>query len=150
MTDERRSVGPPTAGPPIETAPVPLPLGLWAVAVLLILGGLAFLMGALGGGPSFLSGGMIGLLASAAGRVVLAVLAVGMIVAAVGILLRMRIAWGLTMFIVLIGLAVNLLAYVGGDPNYLRLAVFVVTAFYLNQRAVREVFLGPVARRPAR
>jgi hypothetical protein len=145
VTDER-----PTVEPTIGTPPVaPLPLGLWAVAALLIAGGVAFLMGAIGAGPSFLSGGMIGLQTSSEGRVILAVLSVGMIVAAVGILLRIRLAWGLTMFIVLIGLAVNLLAYIGGDPNYLRLALFVVTAFYLNQRAVRDVFLGPVARRSA-
>jgi len=71
-----------------------------------------------------------------------------MILAAIGILLRIPSAWGLTMLIVLIGLVVNLLAYVGGDPNYLRLAIFVLTAFYLNQRAVREVFIGPSPRGP--
>ena len=54
-------------------------------------------------------------------------------------------AWGLTMLIVGIGLAVNLVAYFGGDPNYLRMAIFVLMAFYLNQRPVSEVFLGPSA-----
>ena len=44
-------------------------------------------------------------------------------------------------------LVVNLIAYVSGDPNYLRMAIFVLMAFYLNQRPVREVFLGPGARR---
>ena len=49
--------------------------------------------------------------------------------------------------IVGLGLVVNLIAYVSGDPNYLRMAIFVLMAFYLNQRPVREVFLGPGARR---
>lgn len=125
----------------------PLPLGLWAIAVLLVIGGVAFLLGVAGAGPSFLAGGLIGLQTSPEGRTALAVLAVAMIVAAVGILLRIGPAWGLTMLIVGIGLVVNLFAYFSGDPNYLRLAVFVATAFYLNQRAVREVFLGPGSRR---
>jgi hypothetical protein len=73
-----------------------------------------------------------------------------MFVAAIGLLLRVRPAWGLTMFLVGIGLAVNLYAYFRGDPNYLRLALFVATAFYLNQRPVREVFLGPGSRRLGR
>jgi hypothetical protein len=132
----------PTTRPPIGSrVAVPLPLGLWVVAALLVAGGIAFALGAFGVGPSFLSGGLIGLGGSDQGRIVLAILATAMILAAIGIVLRVRAAWGLTMFIVLIGLVVNLSAYFGGDPNYLRLAIFVVTAFYLNQRVVREVFL---------
>jgi hypothetical protein len=143
VTEVRPGTGP-ASDPGLRA---PLPLGLWAIAVLLVIGGIAFLMGAAGSGPSFLSAGLIGLQASPGGRVALAVLAVAMIVAAVGILLRIRPAWGLTMLIVGIGLVVNLVAYIGGDPNYLRLAVFVVAAFYLNQRVVREVFLAPDSRR---
>jgi hypothetical protein len=60
-------------------------------------------------------------------------------------LLRVRSAWGLAMFLVMIGLAVNLFSYFSGDPNLLRLLIFVITAFYLNQRAVREVFAQPPA-----
>jgi hypothetical protein len=120
-----------------------LPLGLWVVAALLVAGGIAFVMGAFGAGPSFLSGGLVGLGGSDQGRIVLAVLAAAMVLAAIGIVLRVRAAWGLTMLIVLIGLVVNLWAYFRGDPNYLRLAIFVVTAFYLNQRVVREVFHTP-------
>ena len=143
VTDERPTTEPPIGRPTVA----PLPFGLWAVAILLAVGGVAFIMGATGAGPTFLSGGMIGLQGSALGRGILAVLGVAMILAAIGILFRIGLAWGLTMFIVLIGLAVNLLAYVGGDPNYLRLALFVVTAFYLNQRAVRDVFLEPTSTR---
>ena len=142
MTDEG-----PAARPPIGSrAAVPLPVGLWAVAVLLVIGGIGFLTAVSGGGPSFLEGGLIGIQASPAGRVALAVAGAAMILSAAGLLLRLQPAWGLTMFIVLIGLVVNLVAYVSGDPNYLRLAIFVLMAFYLNQRAVREVFAGPSAR----
>jgi hypothetical protein len=126
-----------------------LPIGLWVVAALLVAGGIAFVMGAFGAGPSLLSGGLIGLGGSDPGRIVLAILAAAMILAATGIVLRIRAAWGLTMLLVLIGLVVNLWAYFGGDPNYLRLALFVVTAFYLNQRVVREVFHTPREERVA-
>jgi hypothetical protein len=50
------------------------------------------------------------------------------------------------MFLVMIGLAVNLYSYFTGDANLLRLLIFVVIAFYLNQRVVREIF---GERRPA-
>ena len=143
MSDER-SAGSAATGP---GAKAPLPLALWAVALLMALGGLGFLLGVFGAGPSILAGGLIGLQTSAEGRVLLAIVAVAMLLAAVGVLLRIRSAWGLTMLLVGIGLAVNLYAYVRGDPNYLRLALFVATAFYLNQRSVREVFLGPGSRR---
>jgi hypothetical protein len=118
----------------------PLPLGLWAIAVLLVIGGVAILLTALGVRDGLLSGGLLSLEGSPEGRIVVGAFGVAMIVAGVGMLLRLRSAWGLAMFLVMIGLAVNLYSYFTGDPNLLRLAVFVVTAFYLNQRAVREVF----------
>jgi hypothetical protein len=73
-----------------------------------------------------------------------------MLLAAVGLLLRFQSAWGLTMLIVGLGLVVNLVAYFSGDPNFLRMAIFVLMAFYLNGRPVREVFVGMDAGRPTR
>ena len=128
-------------------AEVPLPLGLWAVAVLLVVGGVGFIMAALEIGPPFLAGGLVGIQDASWGGAVLTIVGVVMIVSAAGLLLRLPSAWGLTMLIVGLGLAVNLVAYLAGDPNYLRMAIFVLMAFYLNQRPVREVFLGPSARR---
>ena len=128
-------------------AEVPLPLGLWAVAALLVVGGVGFIMAALQIGPPFLAGGLVGIRGVSWGDAALISVGVAMIVSAVGLLLRIPWAWGLTMLIVGIGLSVNLVAYFGGDPNYLRMAIFVLMAFYLNQRPVREVFLGPSARR---
>jgi len=72
------------------------------------------------------------------------------VLAAVGLILRVQSAWGLTMLIVGLGLIVNLIAYFSGDPNFLRMAIFVLMAFYLNGRPVREVFLGLDAGRPPR
>lgn len=134
----------PTAGAHVEA---PLPLGLWVVAVLLVVGGLGFLMAVFDIGPVFLAGGLIGIKDSQVGQAALVITGVAMLLAAVGLVLRIQSAWGLTMLIVGIGLIVNLIAYVSGDPNFLRMAIFVLMAFYLNGRPVREVFLGPSARR---
>ena len=140
--------GPTTQPPSGARAEVPLPLGLWAVAVLLVVGGVGFLLAVFDIGPPFLAGGLVGLRGSQAGQATLLIAGIAMVAAAIGLLLRIQSAWGLTMLLVGLGLAVNLLAYIGGDPNYLRMAIFVLMAFYLNQRAVREVFLGPEAGRP--
>jgi hypothetical protein len=123
-------------------------LGLWAVAVLLVVGGVGFLMAVFDVGPPFLAGGLVGIKDSQAGQAVLLITVVAMIAAAVGLLLRIQAAWGLTMLIVGLGLAVNLVAYIAGDPNFLRMTIFVLMAFYLNARPVRDVFLGPTAARP--
>ena len=140
-------VGPTTQPPVGARAEVPLPLGLWVVAALLVVGGVGFLMAAFDLGPPFLAGGLVGIKDSQAGQAVLAVTGVAMLLAAVGLLLRVQSAWGLTMLIVGIGLVVNLIAYFTGDPNFLRMVIFVLMAFYLNGRPVRDVFLGPGARR---
>ena len=141
----------PTTQPPIGArAEVPLPLGLWVVAALLVVGGVGFLMVVFDVGPPFLAGGLVGIKDSQVGQPVLVVTGVAMLLAAVGLLLRVPSAWGLTMLIVGLGLVVNLIAYFTGDPNFLRMAIFVLMAFYLNGRPVREVFLGVDAGRRAR
>jgi hypothetical protein len=118
----------------------PLPLGLWVIAVLLAIGGVAILLTAIGVRESLLSGGLMSLEGSPEGRIVVGLFGAAMIVAGIGMLLRIRSAWGLAMFLVGIGLATNLVSYFLGDPNLFRLAIFVVIAFYLNQRVVREIF----------
>jgi hypothetical protein len=128
---------------PDEVPRPPLPLGLWVIAVLLAIGGVAILLTAIGVRESLLSGGLMSLEGSPEGRVVVGLFGAAMIVAGLGMLLRVRSAWGLAMFLVGIGLAANLVSYFLGDPNLLRLAIFVVIAFYLNQRVVREIFAEP-------
>jgi hypothetical protein len=117
-----------------------LPLGLWVIAVLLAIGGVAILLTAIGVRESLLSGGLMSLEGSPEGRIVVGLFGAAMIVAGIGMLFRVRSAWGLAMFLVGIGLAANLVSYFLGDPNLFRLAIFVVIAFYLNQRVVREIF----------
>jgi hypothetical protein len=141
----------PTTQPPVGTrADVPLPLGLWVVAALLVVGGVGFLMAVFDVGPPFLAGGLVGMKDSQAGQAVIVIAGVAMLLAAVGLILRVQPAWGLTMLIVGLGLVVNLIAYLTGDPNFLRMAIFVLMAFYLNGQPVREVFLGVGSGRPAR
>jgi hypothetical protein len=140
--EERMSDQRPATRDPGEVQRPPLPLGLWIIAVLLAIGGVALVLTAIGIRESLLSGGLLTLEASPEGRAVVGIFAAAMIVAGIGMLMRNRSAWGLAMFLVMVGLAVNLFSYFTGDPNLIRLAVFVATAFYLNQRAVRDVFLG--------
>jgi hypothetical protein len=95
-------------------------------------------------------------LADADGRVslLIVVLVALRLVAALGLWLGWRRGWVLTMLLVGISLVVDLLLYIGGQPMYLRMAMDVVIALYLNQGAVREYFersgsdrapTGPVA-----
>jgi lysylphosphatidylglycerol synthetase-like protein (DUF2156 family) len=63
-------------------------------------------------------------------------------VVAVGLWMGSRRAWVLTMVMVGIGLVVSLYLYAQGHPPYLRLAIDVVIAFYLNQGSVRDHFTG--------
>jgi hypothetical protein len=65
--------------------------------------------------------------------------AVGL-VAAAGLWRGHRWAWVLAMLVVGVSLVVSLYLFWLGDPPYLRMAVDVVLAFYLNQGAVREHF----------
>jgi hypothetical protein len=143
-------VGPTTQPPVGARADVPLPLGLWVVAALLVVGGVGFLMAVFDVGPPFLAGGLVGMKDSQAGQAVIVIAGVAMLLAAVGLILRVQPAWGLTMLIVGLGLVVNLIACLTGDPNFLRMAIFVLMAFYLNGQPVREVFLGVGSGRPAR
>jgi hypothetical protein len=119
----------------------PVPFGLWVIAVALVLSGVLVVLAVTGKAEGFLSGGTLGLEGSLDGRNGVGLFGIGQIVAGVGMLFRVRSAWGLAMFLVMIGLAANLISYFIGDPNLVRLLLLVVIAFYLNQRAVREVFV---------
>jgi hypothetical protein len=62
------------------------------------------------------------------------------LVAAVGLWFGWRRGWVLTMLLVGISLILDLWLYWNGHRLYLRMAIDVVLALYLNQRAVREYF----------
>lgn len=63
-------------------------------------------------------------------------------VAAVGLWMGSRRAWVLTMVVVGVGLLISLYLYALSEPQYLRMAIDIVIAFYLNQGAVRDHFAG--------
>ena len=73
---------------------------------------------------------------------VIVALAVLRLVAAVGLWLGSRWAWVLTMLLVGVGLSSPSYLYALGDPPYVRMAIDIVIAFYLNQGIVRDYFEG--------
>jgi hypothetical protein len=91
------------------------------------------------------------ILADAEGQVslLIIVLVTLRLVAAVGLWLRWRRGWVLTMLLVGASLVINLWLYWQGEPLYLRMAIDVVLALYLNQGAVREYFDPQPRRAPA-
>jgi hypothetical protein len=72
--------------------------------------------------------------------VVVIALVVLRLAAAVGLWFGWRRGWVLTMLLVGISLVLDLWLYWNGHAEYLRMAVDVVLALYLNQRAVRDFF----------
>jgi hypothetical protein len=123
----------------------PLPLGLWFAAILLVISGVVLLLAALGLSQGILTGGLLGLAGSVEGRIAIGLIGGTSIAAGIGMALRVPVAWGVGMLVVGLGLAGQLVSYFRGDPNLVRLAIYVAITFYLNQRPVRDVFL----RRPS-
>jgi hypothetical protein len=68
----------------------------------------------------------------------LVAVAVVEIAAAVGLWRGSRRAWVVTMLLVGVGLVAGLVLRWAGEPSYLRLAINMVMALYLNQGAVRD------------
>jgi hypothetical protein len=54
-----------------------------------------------------------------------------------------RFGWYAVMLITGLGLGLQIVLYVWATPSFVNLAIFVVTAFYLNQHAVKSIFLEP-------
>jgi hypothetical protein len=92
-----------------------------------------------------------GIFADGGGQVslLIIVLVILRLAAAVGLWLRWRRGWVLTMLLVGASLVINLWLYWQGQPLYLRMAIDVVLALYLNQGAVREYFVPQGPRTPA-
>jgi len=67
------------------------------------------------------------------------------VVGVVGLLLYQRWGWVLSMVIVGVELALGLIRVWAGSPDYLTLAILVVSTFYLNQRSVRAIVNEDVA-----
>jgi hypothetical protein len=117
------------------------PLGVALVALFMLADALVGGLEALGALPELLDRGPV-LNASDASTSVLAAIAALKVVAAVGLWLGSRRAWVLTMLLVGVSLVALMLLYLSGvgEPRYLRLAINVVIAFYLNQGVVQEYF----------
>lgn len=76
-------------------------------------------------------------------RIVLLVVGALDVIAAVGLLALHRWGWVLSMALTGLALASELIARYNGYPDDVILLLNVVAAFYLNQRAVRQLVLGP-------
>ena len=66
-----------------------------------------------------------------------------LIAAALATFFLWRVGWYATILLAGFGLAVQITLYFWGTPNFVSLALFVVTALYLNQRQVKALFLAP-------
>lgn len=64
------------------------------------------------------------------------------IIAAIALLRGMRSGWFAVMVLTGVGLAFDLITWWAGHPDYLRMALWVFVAFYLNQRDVRAIYEG--------
>lgn len=65
------------------------------------------------------------------------------LVAAVGLWLLRRAGWYAVMLLTGFGLAVQIVLYVVATPNFINMLILVTSAFYLNQRQVKSIFLEP-------
>jgi hypothetical protein len=134
VADEGPAHGTPRSRPGLPAGAVLLAIlqfteGVWLLAAL---GGVR--MAAEAGLPADLLG-----LGVAGGYAIVAVAALR-IVAALGLLARVRAAWVLVMLVTGGGLALTITGYALGRPDDVRLLLDVASAFYLNQPGVRAVF----------
>jgi len=75
-----------------------------------------------------------------------AAVSIAAILIAIGLWRLDRWAWYAAMAFTGIGLAFQILLYVNGHQSYLFMLVYVIEAFYLNQREVKRVFQSVVVR----
>lgn len=136
-----------TAGPTSRVARErSRPLGV----VLLVLFQIVNAMASLAGLAGYLGPRSGSLLATIGAEVaVLDYLMVGLailsVAAAVGLWRLARFGWYAVMLLTGFGLILQLAFYVWATPNFLNLGIYVVSAFYLNQREVKGIFLAPPA-----
>lgn len=125
------------------------PFSIIALAVLAAVGGIWVLGGAAGLRPvDHYPFGDIELSDTVA-RTVALVWGVVLLVSAILIALLNRWGWVVLMIATGIGLLAALWQWWIGHPEPARLAIFVVTAFYLNAREARDLLLAPGGRAPA-
>jgi hypothetical protein len=122
------------------------PFGILALTVLAVAGGLWALAGVAGLHElhDFSLKGVD--IAPEVVRVVIAGWAAALLVGALFLLALHRWGWVLLMVATGLGLLGSLWQWWLGNPEPIRLALLVVTAFYLNGREVRDLLLRPVER----
>jgi len=114
-----------------------LPVGVIFVAFLRFLDAAGLLLVALFQAP--LQAGLPLFTNPQIAAVVEVALAILTIIGAIGLLLRTRWGWVMTMLLVGINLLIGLIDVAIGEPRFIVLLIHVVTAFYLNQRSVRSM-----------
>jgi hypothetical protein len=122
------------------------PFGILVLAALAIAGGVWALTGVAGqrAVPEFSLKGLE--LAPELVRALIAGWAVALLLGAVLLLALHRWGWVLLMLATGLGLLAALWQWWLGNPEPVRLALLVATAFYLNGHAVRDLLLRPVER----
>ncbi len=130
----------PTSGTPEPAASSARPFGVAAISVIVILNVAWGIAGLLGWGPAV--GANILRFVEAAPLVtpLLLVIAAASVVGAFGLWLLRPWGWVVTMLAVGFGLGAQLFLYWAGSFSPLRLLLWTVAAFYLNQREVRAIF----------
>jgi uncharacterized membrane protein (DUF2068 family) len=117
------------------------PLGVALIAMFMLADAVVGGLEALGSLPELVDRGPL-LDASDVSVGVLAAIAALKVIAAVGLWVGSKRAWVLTMLLVGLSLVILIALYLSGvdEPRYLRLAINVVIAFYLNQGLVHDYF----------
>jgi hypothetical protein len=122
------------------------PFSIIALAVLAALGGVWVLGAAAGLRPVDLYRFGNIELGETVARALALVWGVALLVSAILVALLNRWGWAMLMTVTGVGLSVTLWQWWVGNPEPVRVAIFVVTAFYLNAREVRDLVLAPASR----
>ena len=69
------------------------------------------------------------------------VIAILTVIGAISLWRLHRFGWYAIMLLTGLGLAIQIAFYVWATPNFINLTIYVVSAFYLNQHAVKSIFL---------
>ncbi len=124
------------------------PFGIVAVSILRLIDAVSLIYLFLDIGPRPIGGVPIIGNSSDLTRALDLALAVLVIVGVIGLLLFKRWGWVLTMVLVGLALAGDLIRVAIGEPAYLGLFLHVAAAFYLNGRSVRALAQGDVDPEP--
>jgi uncharacterized membrane protein (DUF2068 family) len=72
-------------------------------------------------------------------------IAVLTVIGTIGLWRLRRFGWYTIMLLTGVGLTSQIAFYIWATPNFVNMAIFVISAFYLNQHDVKSIFLAPPA-----